>query len=139
MAITEVGCTAHAGATDLGGDANEMVEWGDDGGPRGLRGAYVRDEGEQAACILELLGILDEEGVDAAFVYTFARYDLPHRDDPREDFDLASCGVVKVLEGRHWRDLPGHGVGAEGRVPRARRATTDVESTSADGAYSRSP
>jgi hypothetical protein len=26
VAITEVGCTTHAGATDLGGDANEMVE-----------------------------------------------------------------------------------------------------------------
>ena len=39
------------------------------------------------------------EGVDAAFVYTFARYDLPHRDDPALDLDRASAGVVKVLDG----------------------------------------
>jgi hypothetical protein len=52
VAITEVGCTTHAGAADLGGDANLMVEWGDDGSPRRLRGEYVRDETGQAACIL---------------------------------------------------------------------------------------
>jgi hypothetical protein len=38
--------------------------------------------------------------VDAAFVYTFARYDLPHRDDPHVDLDMASAGVVKVLDGQ---------------------------------------
>jgi hypothetical protein len=40
------------------------------------------------------------EGVDSAFVYTFAFYSLPHRSDQREDLDMASYGVVKVLEGR---------------------------------------
>jgi hypothetical protein len=39
-------------------------------------------------------------------VYTFARYDLPHRGDPRADLDMASCGVVKVLEGRFGRTYP---------------------------------
>ena len=43
--------------------------------------------------------MFDDEGVDAAFVYTFARYDLPHRDDPALDLDRASAGVVKVLDG----------------------------------------
>lgn len=33
-------------------------------------------------------------------VYTFARYDLPHRDDPLLDLDRASAGVVKVLDGQ---------------------------------------
>ena len=55
------------------------------------------------------------EGVDAAFVYTFARYDLPHRDDPHLDLDRASAGVVKVLDGqggahdprgRRYPDMP---------------------------------
>ncbi len=54
-------------------------------------------------------------GVDAAFVYTFARYDLPHRDDPHVDLDRASAGVVKVLDGesrardprgRRYPDMP---------------------------------
>ena len=31
---------------------------------------------------------------------TLAAYNLPHRSDSHEDFDLASYGVVKVLEGR---------------------------------------
>ena len=43
-------------------------------------------------------GIFEAEGVDSAFVNTFARYDLPHRTDPSVDPDLASYGVVKVLE-----------------------------------------
>ena len=33
-------------------------------------------------------------------MYTFARYDLPHRNDPRADLDMASRGVVKVFDGR---------------------------------------
>jgi hypothetical protein len=28
------------------------------------------------------------------------RYDLPHRSDPHADFDVASFGVVKVLDGQ---------------------------------------
>ncbi|HEX8132029.1 MAG TPA: hypothetical protein VF880_01165, partial [Actinomycetes bacterium] len=47
------------------------------------------------------------EGIDTAFVNTFARSDLPHRGDPREDLDLASYGVVKVLEDGHGRTYPG--------------------------------
>ena len=43
--------------------------------------------------------MFESEGVDAAFVYTFARFDLPHRDDAQLDLDRASAGVVKVLEG----------------------------------------
>jgi hypothetical protein len=38
------------------------------------------------------------ERVDAAFVYTFARYDLPHCRDPRRELDRASPGIVKVLD-----------------------------------------
>jgi len=42
-------------------------------------------------------------------VNTFVRYDLPHKSDPREDFDMASFGVVKVLDG--------DGATASGRYP----------------------
>lgn len=47
--------------------------------------------------VLEVLRILDEEGVDTAFVNTFARRDLPTSPDPERDFDVASWGIVKVL------------------------------------------
>ena len=61
---------------------------------------YERDEQGQAAYIRELLEVFDAEGVDSAFVFTFALYDFPHRPggDPRDDLDLASYGIVKVLE-----------------------------------------
>jgi hypothetical protein len=56
----------------------------------------------------ELLQVYDEEGADAAFVYTFARWDLPTSSDPERDFDIASYGVVKVLEqGRTGTTYPG--------------------------------
>jgi len=89
--------------------------WGNDGRAERLKGDYLRDEAEQATYLRELLEVFDAEGVDTAFVYTFARYDLPHRDDPRGDLDLASMGVVKLLDGqgaardqsrRRYPDMP---------------------------------
>ena len=46
--------------------------------------------------------------VDSAFVFTFALHGFPHRPDgdPREDLDLASHGIVKVLEDRHGEAYP---------------------------------
>lgn len=106
VAITEFGCTTHRGAADLGARGTFMVEWDGATAVR-LNGEYVRDEAEQAAYLRELLDIFTAEGVDTAFVCTFASYNLPHRDDPREDFDLASYGVVKVLEDRPGQAYPG--------------------------------
>jgi hypothetical protein len=109
VAITEFGCTTHRGAADKGGRGDTIVEWDDDGKPIRLDGDYTRDEDEQATELRELLEIFNAEGVDTAFVNTFARYDLPHRSDPREDFDMASYGVVKVLEdrlGHTYPDMP---------------------------------
>jgi hypothetical protein len=41
-------------------------------------------------------------------VFTFALHDYPHRPDgdPRDDLDLASYGIVKVLEGGHGQTYP---------------------------------
>jgi hypothetical protein len=83
------------------------VEWGEDGRPLRLNGDYTRDEAEQATYLRELLALFDAEGVDAAFVNTFARYDLPRRSDPRRDLDLASYGVVAVLEDGQGHAYPG--------------------------------
>ena len=57
--------------------------------------------------------MFDAEGIDSA-LYTFARYDLPHRAGPAADLDMASAGVVKVLDetgagrvrGRRYPDMP---------------------------------
>jgi hypothetical protein len=98
VAITEFGCMTYRGSADLGGNELTLIQWGNDGRPARLNGDFVRDEDEQAKYICELLDIFDEEGVDSAFVYTFARYDLPHRVNPAQDFDLVSRGIVRVFD-----------------------------------------
>ena len=108
VAITEFGCCTFKGAADRGSHGADIVEW--DAAtvtPIRLDGDYARDEEEQATYLRELLDVFAAEGVDTAFVYCFARYDLPHRDDPRVDLDMASAGVVKVLESRSGHTYPG--------------------------------
>jgi hypothetical protein len=107
-AITEFGCCTYRGAADRGGRGDQIVEWAG-GRPVRLNGDYTRDEAEQATYLREVLEVFNAEGVDTAFVNGFAWRHLPHRADPREDLDMASYGVVAVLEGRRgaaYPDLP---------------------------------
>jgi hypothetical protein len=106
VAITEFGCATYRGAASLAGSDDSMIEWGPRARPVRLKDEYTRDEEEQARYVGELLDVFEAEGVDSAFVYTFARYDLPHRSAPQEDFDMASKGLVKVLEGLCGRRYP---------------------------------
>jgi hypothetical protein len=101
VAITEFGCCTYAGAADRGGLGWAIV----DPASGGLDGEYTRDEGEQVRYLHDLLGIFDAVGVDSAFWFTFAGFGLPHRDDPRLDLDMASYGVVAILDenGATWR------------------------------------
>ncbi|WP_165423906.1 hypothetical protein [Ktedonosporobacter rubrisoli] len=106
VAITEFGCTTHRGAADHGGrGGGEMIEF-DGSTPVRLKGDYIRDEQVQATYLRELLDIFTAEGVDAAFACTFVCYGWPHRSNPHEDFDMASWGVVKVLENRTGETYP---------------------------------
>lgn len=111
VAITEFGCAPYRGAGDAAGSFDPIV-WDDDAHAIGLKGDFVRDEEEQATHLREVLDVYESEGIDAAFVYTFARYDLPHRSAPAVDLDLASAGVVKVLDDpaavreRRYPDMP---------------------------------
>ena len=102
VAITEFGCATFRGASDKSGSGGMIVEY-ENNIPVRLNGDYIRDEAEQVTYLRELLDIFTAEGVDTAFVNTFVSYHLPHRRDPRLDLDMASYGVVKVLE-----DRPGH-------------------------------
>src|SRR5215469_8399390 len=100
VAITEFGCAAHSGAADMASRGiSDLIEWDDRGRPLRLKGNPIRDEDEQARYLTELLKVFDSEGVDASFVYTFARYDLVDGGESRADFDMASAGVVRVLDG----------------------------------------
>ncbi|QYC42501.1 hypothetical protein Nocox_24490 [Nonomuraea coxensis DSM 45129] len=111
VAVTEFGSAGYRGAGDLGATGLDAVEYDDERGPVRLRGVYERDEPGQAAYVRELLEVFDAAGVDSAFVFVLALYDHVHRPDgdPREDLDLASYGIVKVLEhgrGTTYPDLP---------------------------------
>jgi hypothetical protein len=99
FSVTEFGCGTFRGASDLGGRGDSIVEWNENARPVRMAAGTVRDEQEQASYIREMLDIYDAAGVDAAFVYTFARWDLPTMalGDPEQDFDAAAFGVVRVL------------------------------------------
>lgn len=108
-AITEFGTAAYRGAGDRGARALEILKYDKDtGAPIRLNGEYVRDEAGQATYLRELLEVFDAAGVDSAFVFLLALYSLPHRPDgdPRDDLDLASPGIVKVLDNRHGGTYP---------------------------------
>lgn len=109
VAIMEFGCCTYRGAADAGARADWIIEWDNNGHASHLNNIYIRDEDEQANYLLELLEIFETEKVDAVFVNTFARYDLPHRTDPIKDLDIASGGIVKVYENAHgeiYSDMP---------------------------------
>ncbi|WP_066945195.1 hypothetical protein [Streptomyces lushanensis] len=112
VAITGFGTATWRGAGDMAPRSMEILQNDEvTGAPIRLNGVYERDEAGQAAYLSELLEIFDSEGVDSTFVFLFALYNLPHRPDgdPRDDLDLASLGIVKVLEDRSgdtYSDLP---------------------------------
>lgn len=99
-AVTEFGCTTYRGSADAGGRGDAVIAWDDRARPARFTSPVARDEREQADYLRELIDTFDKSTIDAAFVNTFARYDLPHTDaDDDRDFDKASFGVVKVLDG----------------------------------------
>jgi hypothetical protein len=109
VAITGFGTAAYRGAGDRGGRVMEILEHDSRGVPVRLDAEYVRDEAGQAAYLAELLEIFAAEGVDGTFVFLFALDSLPHRPggDPRLDLDMASVGIVKMLEDRGGQAYPG--------------------------------
>lgn len=114
VALTEFGSATHRGAGAAGARGLEIVEHDPDSGrPLRLNGEYARDEAGQAAYLRELLEVFDAEGIDTMFLFLFlfALHSPPHRPDgdPRDDLDLASYGIVKVLADDHrdaYPDMP---------------------------------
>jgi hypothetical protein len=98
VAATEFGCATYTGAGNVANYVDMTIVWDENGRATRLNGDFIRNEDEQATDLRELLDVFDGEGVDAAFLYTFARYDLPHRDGSQEDLDMASAAVVKVFD-----------------------------------------
>jgi hypothetical protein len=103
VAVAEFGCCTYRGAADRGGAGWLVV----DERQGAVTGDLVRDETEPERYFEELLALFDRQGVDVAFWFTFAGYELPHRPaDPRHDLDLASYGLVAVLEQGHGTRYP---------------------------------
>lgn len=98
VAVTEFGAATFRGAADVGANGLDIVEYNP--GPIRLTADVDRDEAGQAAYLAELLELFDDSGIDTTFVFLFALYDMPHRadGDPRDDLDLASYGIVAVLD-----------------------------------------
>ena len=107
VVATEFGCCTYRGAAAAGGTGWMIID--DSTEPLSVKGDFERDEGEQVTYLHELLEIFEQEGVHTAFWFTFAGYALPHRADPRYDLDLASYGVVKMLENGRGREYPDMG------------------------------
>ncbi|MCI4061178.1 hypothetical protein MRQ36_00755 [Micromonospora sp. R77] len=108
VAVTEFGCAAFTGAADRG-SRSDIIEYDQHTArPVRLTEPVDRDEPEQAAYLRDLLDVWDAGGVDTAFVQTFAARHLPTSDDPAQDFDRGSFGIVKVLPpGRTGTAYPG--------------------------------
>ena len=112
MVATEFGCCAYAGAADRGGLGWDIAEYDEAGVPT-IKGEYERDESEQVRYMQEVNQIFVEEGLDLAFWFTFAKYQIPASSDPHRDADLASYGLVtccrrdQAAATRAWAGGPG--------------------------------
>jgi hypothetical protein len=96
VAVTEFGCCTYQGAGKRGANGWAILQ--EEGGRQRLKGDFVRDESEQVKYFQESLEIYQRQGIETAFWFTFASWNRPHRQDPREDLDIASFGVVKVAD-----------------------------------------
>jgi glycosyl hydrolase family 113 len=97
VAVTEFGCCTYRGAAGRGGMGWMIVDENAD--PPVIPGTYERDEHEQVRHLHDMLAIYENEDIDSAFWHTFAGFEYPrHHTDPHRDLDLASYGVVAVLD-----------------------------------------
>ena len=69
-------------------------------------GNYVRDEATQAREIVDVLALLDQTGVDGAFVSTFISPTAYYDPDPRRDLDMNGYGLVKSYAAGHGATYP---------------------------------
>lgn len=72
-----------------------------------VKTVHERNEAVQASSLLRQLEIIDQAGVDGAFVHTFVFPLMPTDDNPRHDLDTDSFALVKTLSrGRQGAAYP---------------------------------
>jgi hypothetical protein len=102
VVATEFGCCAYRGAADRGGSGWSIVDTAAD--PPVITGAYERREEEQVEYLIDLVEEFDRINLAAAFWFSFAGFELPHRPgDPEHDLDLAAYGLVAVDDDGNWQ------------------------------------
>jgi hypothetical protein len=102
--ITEVGLCTYRGAEQKGGRGFMIVDQKD---PQRLNGDYIRDEALQSRELTDMLRVVDNGGVEGAFVFNFVSPTLPNRADPRYDLDMASYSLVKSYsDGKRGTSYP---------------------------------
>jgi hypothetical protein len=105
VAVTEFGCCTYRGAASRGGLGWMITD--DKSHPPPIPATYERDEEEQVRRLHDMLAIYEAEDIDSAFCFTFAGFEYPrHPTNPRRDLDLASYGVVAVLEHERGTTYP---------------------------------
>ena len=92
VVITEVGLCTYKGAEDNGARGFMIVDLSQK--PWTIKDDYERDERLQARELIDMLQIVDKEGVEGAFAFTFIQPELTYSEDPNHDLDLASYGIV---------------------------------------------
>ncbi|HET6740275.1 MAG TPA: hypothetical protein VFH76_15125, partial [Kribbella sp.] len=102
VVATEFGCCAYRGAADRGGSGWSIVDTSVD--PPVVTGSHERREEEQVEYLIDLVEEFDRINLAAAFWFSFAGFELPHRpDDPEHDLDLAAYGLVAVDDDGNWQ------------------------------------
>jgi hypothetical protein len=75
-----------------------------------VRTVHPRDEQAQARLLTDQLRLLDQAGVDRAFVMSFSFPLAPYSDDPRHDLDATALSIVRALpRGQHGTTYPDTG------------------------------
>jgi hypothetical protein len=108
VSVTEFGFPACEAA-----DAPDMLRIGLNAGPIGVIGQriplagrlirprvrtiYPRDEAKQARLLAEQIDLLDQLGVDGAYIMSFSFPLSPYYPDPRHDLDATALALVRSL------------------------------------------
>lgn len=102
--VFEFGTCAYRGAAARASQAAMVLR--ERGGALAVPPGLLRDEGEQARYLDELLDVFVEAGVDGTFVYAYSEPGLPRSEVAERDLDLASYGIVAVDAdgGRHPKE-----------------------------------
>ena len=96
VVITEFGCCTYEGAEQLGLLGWKIIDYYKN--PPRIKGEFKRSEETQADLLSDLINIYDQENIYGAYVYEFIVPQQYYAENPMFDLDMASYGIVKVIQ-----------------------------------------